>query len=128
MGFDGALLKVVDKGKGMLTGEFLQVLHECKMGKPRREALKDMADRLGVDDFTTFTGSIIQAEFLGLGLGKVLRLQSDQIRRKRRQRAEESAMKAPVKMMIPMGLFIFPTIFVVLLGPAIINILEIFSR
>ncbi|KJS17935.1 MAG: hypothetical protein VR69_02605 [Peptococcaceae bacterium BRH_c4b] len=128
MGFDGALLKVVDKGKGILAGEFLQVLHHCKMGKPRREALRDMAERMGVDDLSTFTGSVIQAEQLGLGLGNVLRLQSEQMRQKRRQRAEESAMKAPVKMMIPMVLFIFPTIFVVLLGPAVINILNAFSK
>jgi tight adherence protein C len=126
MALDGALLKVVDKSKGILAGQFLKVLQECKMGKPRREALRDMADRMGVDDLSTFTGSVIQAEQLGLGLGNVLRLQSEQMRQKRRQRAEESAMKAPVKMMIPMVLFIFPTIFVVLLGPAVISILNTF--
>ncbi len=126
MGFDGALLKVVDKGKGVIAEEFLQVLNECKMGKNRREALRDMADRVELDDLTTFTSSIIQAEQLGLGIGNVLRVQSEQMRRKRRQRAEERAMKAPVKMLIPMVLFIFPAIFVVLLGPAVIKIMEIF--
>ncbi|MCL4440785.1 MAG: type II secretion system F family protein, partial [Firmicutes bacterium] len=128
MGFDGALLKVVDKGKGILASEFSQVLHECRMGKPRREAMRDMADRIGVDDLSTFAGAVIQAEQLGLGLTNVLRLQSEQMRRKRRQRAEEMAMKAPVKMVIPMVLFIFPTIFVVLLGPAIINLIGVFTR
>lgn len=126
MSFDGALLKTVDKNKGVLATEFLQVLHECKMGKTRREALRDMADRVEVEDLTTFTGSIIQAEQMGLGIGNVLRIQSEQIRRKRRQRVEEKAMKAPVKMLLPIVLFIFPAIFVVLLGPAVIKLLEAF--
>lgn len=126
MGFDGALLKVVEKGKGVLASEFLVVLQECKMGKSRRDALRDMADRIGVDDLSTFVGSIIMAEQLGISISNVLRLQSEQMRRKRKQRAEEKAMKAPVKMMIPMVTCIFPTIFVVLLGPAAISMYQIF--
>ena len=121
-GFEGALLRVVEKGKGILAEEFYIVLQECKMGKSRKDALRDMADRLDVDDFSTFAGSIIMADQLGIGIGNVMRLQSDQMRRKRRQRAEERAMKAPVKMMIPMATCIFPTIFVVLLGPAAISL------
>jgi len=96
------------------------------MGKSRKDALRDMADRLDVDDFSTFAGSIIMADQLGIGIGNVMRLQSDQMRRKRRQRAEERAMKAPVKMMIPMATCIFPTIFVVLLGPAAISLYQAF--
>ena len=125
-GFDGALLKVVEKGKGVLAAEFYMVLQECKMGKSRMNALRDMAGRLDVDDFSTFAGSIIMADQLGIGIGNVMRLQSDQMRRKRRQMAEERAMKAPVKMMIPMVTCIFPTIFVVLLGPAAISLYQAF--
>ncbi|MFZ5650956.1 MAG: type II secretion system F family protein [Bacillota bacterium] len=125
-GFDGALLKVVEKGKGVLASEFYIVLQECKMGKSRKDALRDMANRVDVDDLSTFAGSIIMADQLGIGIGNVMRLQSDQMRRKRRQRAEERAMKAPVKMMIPMVTCIFPTIFVVLLGPAAISLYQAF--
>lgn len=126
-GFDGALLKVVEKGKGALSDEFYIVLQECKMGKNRKDALRDMADRVEVDDLSSFVGSIIMAEQLGIGVGNVMRLQSDQMRRKRRQRAEETAMKAPVKMLVPMVTCIFPSIFVVLLGPAAINIYKTFA-
>lgn len=126
MGFDGALLKVVEKVKGVLASEFNIVLQESKMGKSRREALRDMADRIGVDDLSTFVGSIIMAEQLGIGISNVLRLQSAEIRRKRRQRAEEKAMKAPVKMLLPMVVCIFPAIFVVLLGPAAISLYKSF--
>lgn len=125
-GFDGALLKVVEKSKGVLASEFYVVLQECKMGKSRKDALRDMANRVDVDDLSTFVGSIIMADQLGIGIGNVMRLQSDQMRRKRRQRAEERAMKAPVKMMIPMVICIFPTIFVVLLGPAAISLYQAF--
>lgn len=126
LGFDGALMKVVEKSKGVLADEFLQVLQEAKMGKPRREALRDMAERLAVDDLSNFAGSVILADKLGISIGNVLRLQSEQMRQKRRQRAEEKAMKAPVKMLLPMVFFIFPAIFIVLLGPAVINIAKTF--
>lgn len=125
-GFDGALLKVVEKSKGILASEFLTVLQECKMGKSRKDALKDMADRVNVEDLSTFIGFIITSEQLGIGISNVMRLQSDQMRRKRRQRAEEKAMKAPVKMMIPMVTCIFPSIFVILLGPAAISLYQAF--
>lgn len=127
LGFDGALMKVVEKSKGVLADEFVRVLQEAKMGKPRREALRDMADRIGVNDFYNFVGSIVLADQLGISIGNVLRLQSNEIRQKRRQRAEEKAMKAPVKMLIPMVLFIFPAIFVILLGPALLQIMRAFS-
>uniref|UniRef100_UPI003B75D396 type II secretion system F family protein n=1 Tax=Desulforadius tongensis TaxID=1216062 RepID=UPI003B75D396 len=127
LGFDGALVKVVEKSKGVLADEFVQVLQESKMGKPRREALRDMAGRIGVNDLSNFVGSVILADQLGISIGKVLRLQSKEMRQKRRQRAEEKAMKAPVKMLIPMVLFIFPAIFIILLGPAIIQIMRAFG-
>ncbi len=126
LGFDAALVKVVEKIKGVLSAEFARLLQEIKMGKPRRDALRDLGHRCGVDDVVAFTGAVIQADQLGVSIGNVLRLQSEQMRTKRRQRAEEKAMKAPVKMLIPLVLFIFPTIFIVVLGPAAIQIMENF--
>lgn len=127
LGFDGALAKVVEKSEGPVADEFRRVLQEVKMGKTRREALRDFADRSGVDDIKTFTGAIIQSDQLGLNIGKTLKNQAEQMRRKRRQRIEEKAMKVPVKMLIPLVVFIFPTIFIVLLGPALIQIIENFA-
>ncbi len=126
LGFDGALVKVVEKTKGVVSREFNRVLQEIKMGKPRRDALRDLGNRSGVDDMVSFVGSIIQADQLGVSIGNVLRLQSEQMRQKRRQRAEEKAMKAPIKMLIPLVLFIFPTIFIVVLGPAALQIMDTF--
>ncbi len=123
LGFDGALAKVVEKVQGnIIAEEFRRVLKEIGMGKVRKAALKDMANRLAHEDVTTFIGSIIQAEQLGISFSRVLRLQSEQMRYKRKQRVEEQAMKVPVKMLIPLVFFIFPTIFIVLLGPAAIKI------
>lgn len=122
LGFDGALENLVRKKKGPLSMEFARVLHEIQLGKTRREALRAMAKRCQVDDLTIFISSIIQAERMGVSIGKVLRIQASQMRTKRRQRAQERAMKAPVKMILPMVLFIFPSIFVVILGPAFIQI------
>lgn len=127
LGFDAALQKVVEKSEGPLAEEFTTALNEIKMGKPRREALKDMAARVGVDDVSTFVGAIVQADSLGVSITNVLRVQAEQVREKRKQRAEEKAQKAPVKILIPLLLFIFPTIFVVLLGPAIIEISKMFK-
>jgi tight adherence protein C len=120
-------MKVTEKYKGVLAEELSLVLQEVRMGKPRREALREMAERLAVDDLSNFVGSIIMAEQLGIGIGKVLRLQSKESRQKRRQRVEEMAMKAPVKMLIPMVMFIFPAVFIVLLGPAVIQIMRAFG-
>ncbi|MEW6771812.1 MAG: type II secretion system F family protein [Bacillota bacterium] len=126
LGLDGAILKVVEKMKGVLPQEFRRVLQEIKVGKPRREALKDMAFRLDVDELSTFVGAVLMAEQMGVQLANVMRLQSQEIRSKRRQQAEEQAMKAPVKMLVPLVFFIFPAIFVVLLGPAALKLFGIF--
>lgn len=128
LGFDGALARVTEKMPGPLANEFSNVLQEIKVGKQKRDALKDMAERVGVQDLTTFISSVIQADQLGVSIGNVLRIQSEQMRQKRRQRAQEKAMKAPVKMLIPMILFIFPTIFSVLIGPVIINIANMLMK
>ena len=128
LGFDGALAKVIDKMPGPLSDEFENVLQEIKVGKQKKDALRGMADRICVPDLSTFISSIIQADQFGVSIGNVLRIQSDQMRQKRRQRAQEKAMKAPVKMVIPMVLFIFPTLFSVLLGPVVIQIMQSFAK
>ncbi|HEX3031370.1 MAG TPA: type II secretion system F family protein [Bacillota bacterium] len=128
LGFDAALVKVVDKTKGVLADLFNRMLQEIKMGKPRRDALKDMAHSTGNEDLASFVSSLVQADQLGISIGNVLRLQSEQMRGKRRQIAEEKAMKAPIKMLIPMILFIFPTMFIVLLGPAMIELVNTINK
>lgn len=116
--FNAAMQKVDDKWDDPLANEFGRVIYEMQLGKSRRQALKDMADRMDVPDVTSFLAAVLQADQLGVGIGKVLRIQSEQMRVRRRQRAEEKAQQAPVKMMFPMVFLIFPSIFVVLLGPA----------
>ena len=129
LGFDAALLKVVEKQKGVLAEEFLRVLQEIKMGRPRREALRDLASRnKPAEDLSNVVASLVQADQLGISIGGVLRNQAIQIRQKQRQRAEEKAQKAPVKMMIPLVFFVFPTIFMIILGPAVIQIMETFKQ
>ena len=126
LGFDAALLKVVEKQKGVLAEEFLRVLQEIKMGRPRREALRDLSRRNQVEDLSNVVASLVQADQLGIAVGGVLRNQAVQIRQKHRQRAEEKAQKAPVKMMIPLVFFVFPGIFIIILGPAVIQVLQMF--
>jgi len=120
LGFDGAMQKVTEKWKDDLAMAFGRVLTEIRLGKTRREALRDMADRMDVADVTSFVAAIIQADQLGVSIAKVLRIQSDQMRVRRRQRAEEKAHQAPIKMLFPMVFLIFPAIYIVLLGPAIL--------
>lgn len=127
LGFDAALSKVVEKMPGTLSEEFQVLLSEIKIGKSRKDAMYQMADRIGVQDFRSFISAVIQADQLGVSLGRVLRIQSEQIRLNRRQRIQEKAMKAPIKMLIPMVVFIFPAIFIVLLGPTAINLMRMFA-
>lgn len=124
LGFDMAMGKVYEKWENELALAFGRVLREIQLGKLRREALKDMSDRMDVPDVNSFTAAIIQADQLGVSMSKILRVQADQMRTKRRQRAEEKAQQAPVKMMIPMVLLIFPSIWIVLLGPAILQVMN----
>ena len=123
LGFDAAMSKVAEKWETELSLAFARVIREVQLGKVRREALKDMSDRLGIAEMTSFVAAIIQSEQLGVSMAKVLRIQSDQMRVKRRQRAEEEAHKAPIKMIIPMALLIFPTIIIIILTPAAIQIM-----
>ena len=123
LGFDAALAKVVEKMHGPLVNEFRQALAEVRMGRTRREALRDVANRADAQPISNFIGAIVQAEQLGVPIAKVLQIQSNQLRIERRQRAEEAAAKAPVKMLFPMVGCIFPTIFIVILGPAVITVM-----
>ena len=123
LGFDMAMGKVYEKWDNQLSLAFGRVLREIQLGKLRREALRDMAARMDVPDVNSFTGAIIQADQLGVSMSTILRVQSEQMRVKRRQRAQEKAQQAPVKMMIPMVLLIFPSIWIVLLGPAVLQVM-----
>lgn len=124
LGFDAAMSKVSEKWETDLSLAFARVIQEIQLGKLRREALRDMADRIGLAEMTSFVAAVIQSEQLGVSLAKVLRIQSDQMRVKRRQLAEEEAHKAPIKMLIPMGLLIFPSLMIVLLTPAALRIFK----
>ena len=123
LSFDGALAKVVEKVPGPLSDEFRRALAEVRVGKVRREALRDIVTRTEVPALTNFIGAIVQAEQLGVPIAKVLQVQSEQLRIERRQRAEEMAAKAPIKMLFPLVGCIFPSMFIVILGPAIILIM-----
>ncbi len=118
LGFDAAMSRVAEKWEDALADEFQRTLREIQLGNVRRIALRNMADRIGIAEMTSFVAAIIQSEQLGVSMAKVLRIQSDQMRTVRRQRAEEKAQQAPVKMLIPMALLIFPSIMIILLGPA----------
>ena len=123
LGFDAAMAKVSEKWDNQLSLAFARTIKEVQLGKVRREALKAMSDRLGIAEMTSFVAAIIQSEQLGVSMAKILRIQSDQMRVKRRQRAEEEAHKAPVKMILPMAFLMFPTIMIIILTPAAIQIM-----
>jgi tight adherence protein C len=123
LAFDSGIQRVADKWENELSREFRRVLADMRLGRTRRDSLKDLATRTGVEDVQTFTAAIIQADQLGVSMAKILRIQSDQMRIRRRQRAEEAAQKAPVKMLFPMVFLIFPALFVVILGPAVPRIM-----
>ena len=118
LGFDAALARVTDKYRNALSDQFAKVLREVSLGRPRLEALDEMGRASGVEDLHNFIQAIIQSEQFGTGIGKILRIQADEMRRKRRQRAQEKAAQATLKMMLPMVGCIFPTLWIVLLGPA----------
>jgi len=118
LGFDASMAKVSEKWETELSLEFARVNREIQLGKTRREALRSMSERLGVGELKSFVAAVIQTEQLGVSLAKVLRIQADQMRVKRKQMAEQEAHKAPLKMLIPMALLIFPALIIVLLAPA----------
>ena len=124
LGFDAALARVTDKYKNALSDMFAKVLREVSLGRPRLEAMDEMGRSSGVDDLHNFIQAIIQSEQFGTGIGKILRIQADEMRRKRRQRAQEKAAQATLKMMLPMVGCIFPTLWIVLLGPAALILMK----
>lgn len=126
LGFEQALDRVINNVPGELSDEFARVLGESRAGSSRSDALRAMDERVNVPEIRSFVMSMIQADQFGVSIGRVLRSQSDEMRIKRRQKAQETAQKAPVKMMIPMVFCIFPALFVVVIGPAIINIIQNF--
>lgn len=128
LGFDAAMNKVTEKWDNELGLSFARTLAELRMGKGRKAALRDMADRAEVSELTSFVAAIIQADQLGVSIARVLRIQSEQMRIRRRQRAEELAQQAPVKMMVPLVFLIFPAILVVLLGPSIPKLRDVFFK
>jgi tight adherence protein C len=126
LGFDGAIAKLTEHMDGPLADEFALTLSEIKIGETRQTALKKLADRTGTPELSSFVRSIIQADQLGISLGRILRVQATDSRLKRQAAAEEKAMKAPIKMLFPTALFIFPAMFIIILGPAFLNFRGIF--
>jgi len=127
LAFDAALAQVARNTDGPLSEEFTRVLQEMQIGKGRSEAMKALAERTDVDEMNTFLGSLVQAEKLGIPIVEVLRVQTGEMRLKRSQRAEEQAMKLPVKILFPVLFGIFPALMIVILGPAVIRIMDAFS-
>ena len=124
LGFDAAMKKVAEKWDNELANAFRRALREMQLGKLRRDALRDMANRMQVPDLDSFVATVIQSEQLGVSMAKVLRIQSDDMRVKRRQRAQEKAQQAPIKMLLPLVFLIFPTILIILLAPAILMVIS----
>ena len=124
LGFEAAMAKVAEKWESQLSLAFSRVIQEIQLGKLRREALHDMQDNIGLSEMTSFVAAVIQSEQLGVSMSKVLRIQADQMRIRRRQLAEEEAHKAPIKMLIPMGLLIFPSLLLILFTPAALKIIQ----
>jgi tight adherence protein C len=126
LGFDGAVDKLTEHMTGPLADEFALTLGEMRIGESRQDALKKMAERTATPEVASFTRAIIQADQLGISLGRLLRVQAADSREKRQAAAEEKAMKSPIKMLFPTVLFIFPAMFIVILGPAFLNLMEVF--
>lgn len=127
LGFDAALGRVVQNVPGEISREFSRTLQETRVGVSRSDALRHLTERTDVDDLDTFVLALVQADQFGVSIARVLRVQAEEMRVRRRQRAQERAFKAPVKLVFPLVLFIFPALFVVILGPAGITIAETFS-
>lgn len=126
LSLDGAISRIIVNIPGLLSDEFGKTLKEMRMGIEKKQALRNMSERCDVRDITVLINALIQADELGVSLGKVLRIEGAQLREKRRQAAKEKAMKAPVKMLFPLIIFIFPSVFIIILGPAVIKMIEMF--
>ena len=124
MGFDAAIVRLYEKDNTPIVSEMMRTIQDVRRGMSKKEAYGNMSDRVGVKEVTSFLNAMVQADTLGISIKSVLKTQADALREARRQRAEEKAMKAPVQMLLPMVLFIFPVIFIILLGPAVLNIMD----
>jgi len=124
LGFDAAMAKVVEKWNNQLSSALNRVLQEIQLGKLRREALRSMSENIGITEMTSFVAAVIQSEQLGVSMANVLHIQADQMRVRRRQLAEEEAHKAPIKMLIPMAFIIFPSLLIILLAPALFQVMN----
>ena len=123
LGFDASLQRISGRAKGPLIDEFDATCREITLGRPRAEALRNFEQRCGLEEVKSFVSSIIQAEQLGISLKNVLKSQAQQMRLLKKQKVEEKAMKAPVKIILPLVFFVFPVLFIILLGPAVIQII-----
>jgi tight adherence protein C len=128
LGFESAMARAGNNGKGPLAEELVRTLQDIAVGQPRREAYLALAERTGVQDLRRFIRAVVQADQYGVSIADVLRTQAQEMRLKRRQRAEEKAMQIPVKVIFPLILCILPTLFIVLLGPAVMDIVATFSK
>ena len=128
LGFDAALLKLGEKWQNALAMEFTRMVAEMRVGVTRREALRNLVARCDVPDLSNFVAVLLQADELGLSIAKILHVQSQQLRMRRRQRAEQLARQAPIKMLFPLVLLIFPAMFAVIFGPAIPTFIEMFTN
>ncbi|MBT2521297.1 type II secretion system F family protein [Arthrobacter sp. ISL-28] len=127
LGFEAAMARAAQSGSGPLADEFIRTLQDLQVGRSRKEAYLSMSERADVPDLRSFIRSVVQADAYGIAIAKVLKIQAKEMRMKRRQRAEEHAMKIPVKILFPLIFFIFPSLFIILLGPAVMNIVAAFS-
>lgn len=127
LGFDAAVQQVARNTEGPLAEEFARVLQEMQLGQGRAQALRSMSDRTTVEDLHSFVGSMVQADAFGVPIAQVLRVQSAEMRVKRRQRAEQKAQQVPVKMTVPLIFFILPTLFIAVMGPAVLTVLDSFG-
>ncbi len=127
LGFDGAIAKLTEHMEGSLVDELSLALGEMRVGESRTEALKKFAGRVDTPEVSSFVRAIIQADQLGISLGKILRVQATDSRLKRQAAAEEKAMKAPIKMLFPTVIFVFPAMFIVILGPAFMSLKQMFG-
>ncbi len=127
LAFDGAVAKLTEHMDGALAEEFAHTLGEMRIGESRHDALKKLSDRAATPEISSFTRAIIQADQLGISLGRLLRVQAAESRLKRQAAAEEKAMKSPIKMLFPTVIFIFPAMFIVILGPAMLNLMTVFE-
>ena len=127
LGLDGAIAKLTEHMEGALVDEFALTLSEMRIGEARQDALKKMAERVPAPELASFVRSVLQADQLGISLGRILRVQAADSRLRRQAAAEEKAMKAPIKMLFPTALFIFPALFLVVLGPAVLTLTHAFN-